>query len=277
MNPQSLFQKKDSPEESNNLRSICCGSELDDRVLIYGLADSFDVKLAPAHVRFEWINGGGVDIGFISAIDFAYLKGGWKIFPDICKSSFGPSKRSLLFFNKHLNKIEKIAVSPGTRTSQTALNIILRERYQMNCEYVKAADKLDILLEKYDAVLLTGDIALYNSINRSNYLDISEEWRDMTGLPLVYGFWIGNELLELKNANLALKTSVVKGENNYSAIAKKQQPQIDLQLKINYLREAISFELSEEQKAGLNELYRYAFFYGITKYIPDLNFIDDKK
>ena len=101
MDAQSLFSKV-KPEKSQAKRNVCCGNDLDDRLLTFGLEEKCNLFYGQSKQRFEWISGGSADIGFISAIDFAFLKGGWKVFPKICKSSNAAAGRSVLFFNKYL-------------------------------------------------------------------------------------------------------------------------------------------------------------------------------
>ncbi|MCB0282338.1 MAG: hypothetical protein KDF60_07135, partial [Calditrichaeota bacterium] len=179
MDIQNLFQKKSQnvDESSKSQKLVSIGDELDDQPLIFKLDDNYKLTHASSEKRFDLIKNGSIDIGFISAIDYARLKGGWRIFPGICKSSMNDSKRVILFFNKSMGNLKKIAVFPSCRTSKTATDILMRERYQLTCNYHEEGGEIKDLLKKYDAVLISGDSAFENTTVIKSYLDISEEWQ----------------------------------------------------------------------------------------------------
>ncbi len=211
-------------------------------------------------------------MGFISSVDFAFLKGGWNVLPNVCKSTKGPSKRTVLFFNKNLTEIESIAIPENARTSEMVLKLILKELHQIETKFVKLTDSLSESLKKCDAVLLTGDQAIKEIQNNPVYIDLGEEWFDLTGLPLVYGFWIGNELSTEKSDFKKLTESYNFGLKNIDAIAKESK--FNSKYISDYLSLTVNYNFGEEEKAGLDELYRFAFFYGFVDYIPDFNFAE---
>lgn len=275
MDIQNLFQKsaqEDKPSKSTKV--VCVGNELDDRPLIFRLGDEYKLTHSSSEKRFDFIKNGSVDIGFISSIDYARLKGGWKIFPGICKSSYNDSKRVILFFNKSMSKLKNIAVSPTCRTSKTATDILMRERYQLACSYKETTGDLTSLLKKFDAVLLSGDNAFESAAIIKSNLDISEEWRDMTGLPLVHGFWVGNEIQVSKDDVINFSNSLKIGLENSKHIAEEAILKVSFESKSGYLSAGINYDFNEDVQASLEELFRYAFFYGLTKYIPDLNYLE---
>ena len=194
MDAQSLFSNREEKKKNSRSKIIAVGTDIDDKPLLFGLehGGKSNLKFGTSAERYDWIKQGTVDLAFISAIDFARLKGGWKVIPDICKSTKGPAKRIALFFNRDLNEIESIAIPGHTRTSEIVLKIILKELHQIETKFVKipGSSPLSDSLKKCDAVLLTGDQAIYEAENNPFFIDLGEEWYDLTGLPLVYGFWI---------------------------------------------------------------------------------------
>lgn len=274
MDAQSLFGKEKVKIPKKEKKLIAAGTDIDDKPLIFGLEkeDNFFLKYGSSKQRFDWISQGMVDMGFISSIDFAFLTGGWKVLPNICKSTKGSSKRVVLFFNKNLNEIDSIAIPDNARTSDIVLKLILKELYQIESKFVRMSAPLSTSLKKCDAVLLTGDLALKETENNPFFIDIGEEWFDLTGLPLVYGFWIGNELTTEKSDFKKLADSCALGQNNIGAIVKKST--YHEKHMSDYLSLTVNYNLGEEEQAGLDELYRFAFFYGLVDYIPDFNFMD---
>jgi len=275
MNPQDLFKKSPQVPAKKSRKIYTCGSNLDDQPLIYGLKQNkAEIKFGNDLQRFNWITNGSVDVAFISAIDFARLKGGWKVIPDICKSVHSQSFRSNLFFNKNLGEIRSVAIHPNSRTSEIVLKILFKERYQIECEFVESSQSLQETLKKNDAFLLTGDISVEEAIKNPSFINIGEEWNDMTGLPLVYGFWLVNELTSQKEDYWLLQDSLKQGKNAIENILEGIKDKKDKAYKMNFLSNIINYEFRDEEMLGLESLYNYAFFYGLIEYIPDFNFAE---
>lgn len=274
MDTKSLFSKSDFKKKPGAKKLIAAGNDIDDKPLTFGLQQLNNIlKFGNSGERYKWISEGSVDIAFISSIDFARLKGGWKVLPKICKSSKGPSKRVVLFFNKNLTDINNIAVSGNARTSEIVLKIILKELHQIETNFQKMSGKLDESLKECDAVLLTGDQAIRETEKNPFFIDLGEEWFDLTGLPLVYGFWIGNELTTQKTDYSGIMNAFTNGHKRLNAICKDLHGVNDKYV-LDYLSQTINYNFGEEEQAGLNELYRFAFFYGFVDYIPDFHFVE---
>ncbi len=289
MDTQNLFGKQKNSEEKKLVRSIACGDELDDQPLILGLKQGQNrLILGNSLDCFNLISQGAVDMGFISSIDFSKLKGGWKVFANICKVSDSES-RVKLFFNKDLSEISTVAVSEYSSTSTVVLQIILKELYEVECEIVKNNLGVKSALKEFDAVLLTGNSALREAAVNNTFIDIGEGWRELTGLPLVYGFWIGNELIVNQNDHNQLKASLLWGQKSIDKIIENTHGKLfenyisdnDSKGKSGnttgylskYLSQTIRYNFGDEEKDALAELYKYAFFYGFVDYIPDFNFL----
>ena len=105
-------------------------------------------------------------------------------------------------------------------------------------------------------------------------LDLNEEWQDMTGLPFVYAFWAGREFTITSNDLKLIRFSYELGEKNLEKISKDfaSKHKENWVFYHDYLTKNLSFTFSDREKEGLNEFYNYAFFYGYTKFIPDLHF-----
>jgi chorismate dehydratase len=289
MDTQNLFGKQKDAKPQKAVRSIACGDEIDDQPMILGLKQGQNrLILGNSLDCFNLISQGSVDMGFISSIDFSKLKGGWKVFAHICKASDTES-RIKLFFNKDLSEISTVAVSEYSSTSTVVLQIILKELYEVECEIIKTKLGVKSALKEFDAVLLTGNSALREAAVNNTFIDIGEEWRELTGLPLVYGFWIGSELIVNQNDHNQLKASVLWGQKSIDKIVENAHGKLfenyisdnDSKGKSRnttgylskYLSQTIRYNFGDEEKDSLAELYKYAFFYGFVDYIPDFNFL----
>lgn len=278
MDPQSLFnksQKKNSFKDNKEENLFAIGDSLLDKALAFTLKKekNLRIKVGKQDEIFNWISQGSVNYGLISSADFALLKGNWKIIPDVYLANSGSSKCNLLFFNKDLSEFKNIAIISDNKTATLVLKILLKELYQLDPNYVIEKGSIEKLLEKYDAVLVSGLDAFLASQNNDSFLDISEEWYYLTGLPLINSFWIANELISKKEDIIAIvnssKNALENANNLFREIGIK-----NIKSASEYLTKSVSFGFNDDALASLEEMYRYAFFHSITEFVPELGFVE---
>ncbi len=141
-------------------------------------------------------------------------------------------------------------------------------------DYIEMEPDLEKMLLDAEAALIVGESSLnYYRIHR-NRLDLNEEWLDMTGLPFVYAFWAGREILITSDDLNVIQSSFDLGIKNLEKLSKDyaQKHQEDWAFYHDFFTQNLSYSFSDKEKDGLNEFYNYAFFYGFTEFIPDLHF-----
>jgi len=219
---------------------------------------------------------GEIDMGVIPVTTFAKTKETWKIIPHISISCINTSKSVKLFFKTGLQDLNKIAVDERADSELALLKILMQEKYNITPEYIAMKPNLEHMLKWSDAALLIGDEALNEQeINKSSF-DLGEEWFDLTGLPMVFSFWVGRQIAvqteDVKNiinsTNLGLKNL----ENIAKDFAKKSK--FSWALYHDYLTQNVDYKFTDEEHAGLTEFYNYAFYYGLIEYIPDILFFE---
>jgi predicted solute-binding protein len=120
-----------------------------------------------------------------------------------------------------------------------------------------------------DAALLIGDAALLldHRAHGVEKLDLGALWTDMTGLPFVWAFWAGRpdaataatvELLQQSAAEgLAhldeIGAAYCAGDPGWIPVAQQ------------YLRENLTYDLSERSMEGLQTYYREAAELGLVR------------
>jgi chorismate dehydratase len=117
------------------------------------------------------------------------------------------------------------------------------------------------MLGRCDAALMIGDNALFEPRATSHdVIDLGQAWFTLTGLPFVYAFWAGRpdalthaHVKELQQArDLGLADAAIVASEYLKDMPERQA------LGTRYLRENIKYYLGEEEKAGLEQFYRYA-------------------
>ncbi|WP_457549226.1 menaquinone biosynthesis protein [Archaeoglobus sp.] len=82
---------------------------------------------------------------------------------------------------------EKVGITSETTTSVNLLKIILAER-GMKCKLVPTNSfKADDILKSCDSALVIGDSALEARKRFKVVMDLGEEWKNLTGYPMVFG------------------------------------------------------------------------------------------
>ncbi len=267
---------------SYKVKNVSFVSYLNSKPLVYGLEKGlvehdFNLQKDVPSVCAERLMQGEVELGLVPSIEYARSKGAWQIIPDLCIASRGEVKSVLLFFNRDIRKLNTIALDTSSKTSVTLLKILLREKYEVDPQFISMPPNLDEMLKRADAALIIGDRALQYQTQYKAFLDLVEEWSDLTGLPFVYAFWAGHELTLTSEEVTAMKKSYEIGAQNIEKISKeyavgKEHP---WQFYRDYLTQNIHYKLGDEEKAGLMEFYHYAFYLGLIEHIPELHFYED--
>lgn len=240
--------------------------------LIEGLDNHFKIIKDNPQKCVQNMLEGQQDIGILSSLDYAMGKGNWRIIPDVCIAGKGAIKTINLFFNRDIRTINKVAIEPDQKTSNALLKIILSEKYEISPEFISIPGNLAQKLELSDAALLTGESAFNQQQSNEFHLDLGEEWYDLTGLPFVYALWIYNDLSLPAEYIEIVKDRCTNHRPDLEISAKKmaKATKIDWLNYYDLFTTIICYHFGNEEREGLNEFFRYAFFYGIIEHIPDL-------
>jgi chorismate dehydratase len=279
----SQFFKKQQPIESCNENAgkvtACFTDQLYHRPLLYGI----EKKLVPQPMQLDYTTQaesvirllqGLAELAIIPSIAYAQGKGSWKIIPDICVAWSGSVQSASLFFNKTLAQLNTISIDEESQSESALLKVILMEKYEIEPVYITMKAEPEAMLKQADAALITGSRSLVYRRQNKHFLDLGEEWYDLTGLPFVHSLCAGNEILDTSGLQTALQASSVAGSKHLEEICREFSDGKDLDDKLlaEHLIKDIHFSLGMREKEGLTEFFRYAFFFGLIEHLPDLHF-----
>ncbi|QGY40785.1 hypothetical protein GM415_11840 [Pseudodesulfovibrio cashew] len=160
-----------------------------------GLIDNdFDIVSGPPSALNKLMDAGELDLSAASSIEYARHPEKYYLIPDIAIGSRGPVQSVLLLSRFPVQDLagKRLLVSSQTHTSAALLKILMLE-WDVTVEYITgdATSQLE-QGERPDAILAIGDEAL-NLRYHPDYphrVDLGEAWRDLTGLPFIFGVWI---------------------------------------------------------------------------------------
>jgi len=267
-------------QNSHAKKRLGAVSFLNTRPLIYGIEKNlFDhnfqlTKAIPSALSVE-LKARKLDVALVPSIAYAKSSPELQIVPECGIIAHGEVKSIRLYFNKSLKTIRTVAVDISSMTSVVLTKIMLAERFEVKPEFLAAAPDVDRMLASADAALVIGDSALFKTKpSDENYLDLAEEWQDMTGLPFVFAVWAGwRNSLTLDDLQ-AIISSKILGQDNIDSLCREAavEYETDFSLVKSYLTENVQFDLGEEEIAGMRQFFELAYYHGALEYLPSLNF-----
>ena len=164
----------------------------------FPLYHHFERELASRGVRAEIVGGypaalnemlvkGEIDVALPSSIAFARDADQLVLLPQVSISSFGAVDSIQLFARTPPAHIRRVALTEKSATSICLLKVLCRE-WGIEPEFAPRRGPLSEVLEDFDALLLIGDEALHLLRVEAypHHVDLGEEWKKVTGLPMVY-------------------------------------------------------------------------------------------
>jgi chorismate dehydratase len=219
---------------------------------------------------------------FLSPIDYARHGADYCIVPGIAVSASHPNGVVRLFVRSDVRSISTVAVDIRVTSEIILAKIVIQERYRgaaissRDLTFIPMLPDPAAMLKKADAALVVEFGPHPMTTEKGSFvLDLVEEWVDMTGLPYVFGFWVGREE-EITGpevrALLDAKASGVLVRDRLAAdfAAAHQLPRQETE---KYFK-SFSYDLGEREEQSLEEYIQYAFFHGTLPDAPELKFFD---
>jgi chorismate dehydratase len=207
-----------------------------------------DVVVASPKQMISMLEGKIIDYAPIPSFYYIKNKDRLKSY-DFCISSNG-RVYSVIVVSKRKTLSEKIAVTEETTTSVNLLRIILNER-GLNCKLVLAkTHKTEELLRMCDCALVIGDEAIRARDNFNVVMDLGEEWKDLTGYPMVFG--ISASIDNAEHCDRLLMKSVDWGLKNFDEIVTSAVR--ESHISEDFLRvyfKALDYKMDSKKRRGL--------------------------
>ena len=277
-------------------------SYLNARPCVVGLDrhPRFDLRFDVPSRCAALLHEGAIDLGLIPSIE--YLRGpggpgGYLVVPDVAIASSGPVASVAVYTKKPIAHVRTLALDTSSRTSVALARVMCARAWSINPALEPLGPDLAVMLERADAALLIGDVALltgptavrlepdttattatvrlkadptYGHENTTvrlkldptypiEKIDLGEAWTNLTGLPFVYAFWAGRpDALDAQDVR-ALQEARDAGVTDPDRVARDYFVDPALQgIGARYLRDNIKYHLGEQEQAGLTTFYRYA-------------------
>jgi chorismate dehydratase len=255
-------------------------SYLNTKPLVEGLAERrelfelrFDVPAQCAALLHE----GRIDVGLIPAIE--YLRGDYRIVPDIAITSDGPVASVAVFSRVPVEKIQTLALDISSRTSVALTRVLCAARWGIRPQLTPNEPDLRGMLARADAALVIGDPALEIDATAMGVskIDLGSEWQALTGLPFVYAMWSGREGAVSAQHVAELQAARDRGVAAIPEIARRFTGDDSGRVRgvEQYLRDNLKYPLGEREIAGLRRFHELAAEQGLVPGLRPLRFYGD--
>ena len=241
-------------------------SYLNTRPLVHGLQTNAEYSLCfdTPGVLSEKLRLGEIDVGLIPIVE--YLRGvGESILPGICIASDGPVHTVKLYSRVTPEKLGRVAVDSGSRTSVALLRILLAERYGVTPDFHTFRPDLREMLRTHDAALLIGDAA-FASADVFQIWDLGAAWQELTSLPFVYAVWILRPGLDAARISGWLTAAMQNGIQHVDTIAREAAQSMgrDETMLRHYLGTSLHYTLGERELRGIEAFQRLCLRYNMV-------------
>jgi chorismate dehydratase len=240
----------------DNKYIISLVSYLNTKPFLYGLEHAainkkLELQLDIPSVGGKKLLNGSVDIGLVPVAVLAQLNDA-RIITDYCIGADGPVKSVSIFSEVPIEEIQQVYLDYHSMTSVQLVKILLREYWKIQPEQIAAEAGYIDKIKGTTAGLVIGDRALAINERFPYVYDLSEAWKQLTGLPFVFAAWITRKTLPddiIFEMNEALKFGI----HNIGAVAKNYtHPSFSIEAVQHYLEHDISYNLDATKRRALD-------------------------
>jgi chorismate dehydratase len=242
---------------------------LNSKPLVYGLDRlSDEVRLSydlPSRLA-DSLAAGRLDVALIPSVEF-FRASECRIVSDACVACRGPVLSVKLHFRVPPQKVRRVALDEGSRTSAALTQILLAENFGVRPAFEPLPIGCGLAESDAEAVLLIGDRAIRSEDRGArsqekigkccDVWDLGEQWCQWTGLPFVFAMWVARPGVQVLEMAPVLNSARDEGVRHLRLIAAREAAVLGIptELAISYLRDNLHFKLGRAERQGLRAFY----------------------
>lgn len=249
------------------------------------IENNFTIVSGPPSKLNKLMDSGKLDISAASSIEYARRPDKYYLVPNIAIGSRGPVQSVLLLSKYPVEELsgKTILVSSQTHTSAALLRVLQSELWKIKTNFI-SGDATTLLRtgEKPDAILAIGDEALNLRFHPDypNRIDLGKSWRELTGLPFIFGVWLVQRDIwnisseSLRNAAHKLLEAKKWGIDNISDMCTLAANESCLnETEMCSYFDGLVYDFGPEESAGLELFYQHLKENRLIEAVPKLQFL----
>jgi len=233
---------------------ISAVSYINAKPFVYGIEKSGFLKnyfltLDIPSVCAEKLLKGKADIGLAPVAVIPKMEK-YYILPDFCIGANGAVSSVMLYSDVPLNEIKTIYLDYQSRTSVTLVQILAKYFWKINPAFAGSKLGYEKKIKSTTAGVIIGD-RNFSLRKKFNYVfDLSEQWKNYTGLPFVFACWISNKKLG-RQESAAFLNALKFGTENISAVLKMLKRDYNKNAINSYLNNNINYHFDEPKRTAM--------------------------
>lgn len=232
---------------------VAAVSYLNTKPLLYGIRHHpifKEIELIedyPSRIAQMLIND-EVDLGLIPVAAVLKLKE-WHIVGNYCIGADGAVASVCIFSQVPMAQIETVYLDYQSRTSVNLARILLKEYWKKDVRFVETVgEDFRQKIEGATAAVVIGDRALEQRQHAAYIYDLSEAWKEYTGLPFVFAAWIANKPLPEDFVRRFDEANEAGTKNLDTVLGQLHFPHYDLR---TYFTKCLNYQLGDESRQGM--------------------------
>jgi len=240
------------------------------------------VEIVPAYPSAlnGMMNEGVLDMGPMSAAEYADIRERTLLLPQFALSSVGYVKSVVLLSNHPIEELsgKTVGLSNASKTSVVLLKILLQKHYGLSPRYLPAPPRPD--LDALDAALVIGNEAMMDDRQPVPFsYDLGDLWLRRTGHPVVFAVFAvqreyarahDREVRAVIDSYRASLDRLASERERLIAAAARRYP--DIRYDIDHYYTLLQFEFTDALKKALQFYFDEAAALSLLPRVPSLVF-----
>lgn len=194
-----------------------------------------------------------VPVALLGELDEYYIE------TDFCIGANGKVDTVKLYSQVPVEQIRSVKLDYQSRTSIQLARVLFKFHWKKEADFIDARPGFEKEINATEAAVVIGDRTFALNGKFAYEYDLSEMWKEFTGLPFVFAAWVAWEKLPgdfINDFNSTLRFGL---DNIARAVNEEEEKPIGEKEILHYLRERIDYRLDEEKLKALR------LFLGYTK------------
>lgn len=212
------------------------------------LLETIELRLEMPSECARLMMSGEVDLGLMPVAAIPAVKDA-RVVSDFCIGADGRVDSVCLFSEVPLSEVTEILLDYQSRTSVQLMRVLADRHFHIRPKWTPAGEDFIAGIGGTTAGVVIGDRAFPLLDRFPVVIDLSEEWKAMTGLPFVFACWVANRELPqefLSAFNSALRHGV---EHRSESIIERDLPNASAM--VDYVNHRISYDFDERKRQAL--------------------------
>ena len=240
---------------------ISAVSYLNTKPFVYGLVhsaliDQIDLSLDMPSLCASKLKDDSVDIGLIPVAVIPEIKGA-NIITDYCIAASGKVRTVVLASHVPLSEINTIVLDYQSRTSIQLVQVLAKHHWHISPQWEKGKPGyIEKDIKDRTAGVIIGD-RVFEAEKIFPYIyDLSEAWKEMTGLDFVFACWVANKAIDPEFISEFNKV-LIYGILHITDVISENSPNYPGCDLGDYFRDNINFPFDDSKRKGLELFLKY--------------------